>query len=120
MTTTDIKKAIYATSAGSTLFATRVFAQVEKAQSELDNVTPSGTQVDLNTWVINIVNALIGIIAIASVIMLIVGGFRYVFSSGNEKNVTGAKDTILYSIIGLVVAILAFAIVNFVLQQLQG
>ena len=52
--------------------------------------------------------------------MLIIGGFRYVFSQGNEKAVSGAKDTILYSIIGIVVALLAFAIVNFVLNSLKA
>ena len=51
--------------------------------------------------------------------MLIIGGFRYVFSQGNEKAVTGAKDTILYAIIGLVIAILSYAIVNFVLGGLS-
>ena len=47
--------------------------------------------------------------------MLIIGGFRYVLSNGNEKSVTAAKDTILYAIIGVVIALLAFAIINFVL-----
>jgi hypothetical protein len=47
--------------------------------------------------------------------MLIVGGIRYTMSAGNEKSVGAAKNTILYAIIGVVVAVLAYAIVNFVI-----
>jgi hypothetical protein len=50
--------------------------------------------------------------------MLIIGGIRYVISSGDQNQVTAAKNTILYAIVGIVVAILAFAVVNFVLTGL--
>jgi len=49
------------------------------------------------------------------VIMLIWGGIRYTTSAGNSANVTAAKNTIMYAIIGLIIAFLAFAIVNWVL-----
>ena len=50
--------------------------------------------------------------------MLIYGGMRYVMSQGDAGAVNNAKNTILYAIVGLVVAILAYAIVNFVLSSL--
>ena len=50
--------------------------------------------------------------------MLIIGGLRYVISQGDANNVKQAKDTILYAIIGIVVAILAYAVVNFVAKAL--
>jgi hypothetical protein len=62
-----------------------------------------------------IVNVLLFIIGALSVIMLIIGGFRYTLSGGNSSNVTAAKNTILYAIVGLVIAFLAFAVINFVL-----
>ena len=62
------------------------------------------------------INWMLYIIGSLSVIMLIVGGVRYVMSSGNEKGVKSAKDTILYAIIGVVVAVLAWSIVNFALN----
>lgn len=62
-----------------------------------------------------ITNVLLFIIGAVSVIMLIMGGIRYTVSQGDSSAVTSAKNTILYSIIGLVVAILAFAAVNFVI-----
>lgn len=62
-----------------------------------------------------IVNVLLFIIGAISVIMLIIGGIRYTISAGDSGNVTAAKNTIMYAIIGLIVAFLAFAIVNWVL-----
>lgn len=53
-----------------------------------------------------------------SVIMLIWGGLRYITSGGDSKKITDAKNTILYAIIGLVIAVLAFAIINFVLNAI--
>jgi len=65
-----------------------------------------------------IVNILLFIIGAVSVIMLIIGGIKYTVSGGDSGQVTSAKNTILYAVIGLVVAFLAFAIVNWVLGRL--
>lgn len=62
-----------------------------------------------------ITNVLLFIIGAVSVIMLIIGGIRYTVSQGDSSAVTSAKNTILYSIVGIVVAILAYAAVNFVI-----
>ena len=67
-----------------------------------------------------ITNILLYIIGAISVIMLVIGGLRYVISGGNDQAVTGAKNTILYAIIGIVVALLAYAIVNFVIGAIGG
>ena len=66
-----------------------------------------------------IVNVLLFIIGAVSVIMLIYGGIRYTTSGGNANSVTAAKNTIMYAIIGLIIAIFAFAIVNFVVGELN-
>ncbi|MDP4038445.1 MAG: pilin [bacterium] len=65
----------------------------------------------------NITNTLLFIIGIAAVIMLIVGGLMYIFSGGDSENTKKAKDTILYAVIGIVVALLSFAIVSFVIGR---
>jgi len=62
---------------------------------------------------------LLYVIGAISVIMIVVGGIRYVISNGDANQVTAAKNTILYAVVGLVIAILAFAIVNFVSTQLN-
>jgi len=65
-----------------------------------------------------VVNVLLFLIGAISVIMLIIGGIRYTISAGDSSNVTAAKNTIMYAIIGLIVAFLAYAIVNWVLSAL--
>lgn len=64
-----------------------------------------------------ITNTLLFIIGAISVIMIIYGGIRYTISGGNATSVTAAKNTILYAVVGLVVAIMAYAVVNFVITQ---
>lgn len=66
-----------------------------------------------------VVNILLFIIGAICVIMLIWGGIRYTTSAGNSSNVTAAKNTIMYAIIGLIIAFLAFAIVNWVLGAIM-
>jgi hypothetical protein len=61
-----------------------------------------------------IANALIFLVGAISVIMIIIGGLRYVISNGDSKQIAAAKDTILYAVIGIIVAIAAYAIVRFV------
>lgn len=67
-----------------------------------------------------IVNGILYFVGILSVIMLIWGGILYTTSSGDSSKVTTAKNTIMYAVIGLVVAIFAYAIVNFVLTTSRG
>jgi len=64
-------------------------------------------------------NTLIFLVGAVAVIFLIIGGLRYVISNGDSKNVESAKNTILYAIIGIVVAIISFALVNFVINALS-
>ncbi|MBR5621428.1 hypothetical protein IKW75_03040 [Candidatus Saccharibacteria bacterium] len=67
-----------------------------------------------------ITNTVLFAVGIISVVMLIYGGIRYVLSGGDSKKVTDAKNTILYAIIGLIISILAYAIVNFVINTVTG
>lgn len=69
---------------------------------------------DLLSRIINIFSVVVGVIA---VIMIIVGGFRYITSGGKEEGIKSAKNTIMYALIGLVVVALAQIIVKFVLNK---
>ena len=85
------------------------------------NATSAGTSTptDANVVIKNVTNIMFFIIGAVSVIMLIYGGIRYTTSGGNANSVTAAKNTIMYSIVGLVIAILAFAVVQFVVNQVM-
>ena len=104
---------------------TNTYAADDPLQGGIQAAKPSGAAGNSNLFngdgsIFNtIVNALLFLIGAISVVMLIIGGIRYTLSAGDSGNVTAAKNTILYAIVGLIVAFLAFAIVNFVLTQLQ-
>ena len=68
----------------------------------------------LITDIINIFSLVVGVIA---VIMIIIGGLKYIMSSGDSNNITSAKNTILYAIIGLVIVAMSQFIVRFVLTR---
>ena len=67
--------------------------------------------------VVNIFSLVVGVVA---VIMIVVGGLKYITSGGDSSNVTGAKNTILYAVIGLVVVALAQFIVRYVLSKVTA
>ena len=67
-----------------------------------------------------VVNILLFLVGAISVIMLIVGGIRYVVSAGDQQAVTNAKNTILYAIVGVIIAFVAWGAIDFVLDQLTA
>ena len=93
-----------------------VAAQIDLTPAQPDNV-PTELEGDSGIFK-TVVNILLFIIGLISVIMLIWGGIRYTTSGGNANSVTAAKNTIMYAIIGLVIAIFAYAIVNWVVGEL--
>ena len=76
--------------------------------------TPGQTKT-LGDRVKDIVNILLFVLGAIAVIVIVIGGIRYALSGGDSSQVSAAKNTILYAVVGLVVAILAYSIVNFVL-----
>ena len=90
----------------------------KKAQEGLTLIGGDGATTDnFNTKLQAVLNWIFGIIGIVAVIMIILGGFTMMTSSGDPGKVKKGKDTILYGVIGLVVALLAVVIVNFVVAN---
>lgn len=65
-----------------------------------------------------VINIIIFIVGAVSVLMVVIGGFRYAVSAGDQSSITAAKNTILYAIVGIVVAFASYAIVDFVLNNI--
>lgn len=80
-----------------------------------DGKDATKTANSLITTIVNILTALVGIIA---VIMIIVGGFKFITSGGESNSVAGARKTIIYALVGLIIVVLAQVIVRFVLGKL--
>ncbi|MFZ1243336.1 MAG: hypothetical protein WAQ22_04335 [Candidatus Saccharimonas sp.] len=72
---------------------------------------------DLETMVANGIKLALQILGTVAVIVIIIAGFRFVTANGNKDSVAKARNTILYAAIGLVVAILSYAIVTFVTSR---
>lgn len=88
----------------------------EATDASCDSVDDTGTS-SANTLLTNVINIFSLVVGIVAVIMIIVGGFKYITSGGKNDSVGSAKNTILYAVIGLVVVALAQIIVRFVLSK---
>lgn len=67
-----------------------------------------------------IVEAVLAILGILSIAFIIIGGFQYVTSRGDEEAAAVGKKTLTNAIIGLVIAILSYIIVTVIINALKG
>ena len=105
------------------LFSSRLLASATSVQEGANAARAEGMPTELigdNGVFSRITNTVLLIVGLISVIMLVYGGLRYILSGGDSKKVTDAKNTILYAIIGLIISMLAYAIVHFVLNSVIG
>ncbi len=102
----------------SALGTTGVYDTCSTDKTVSDTAVCKGGGDRVSGIVTTIVNVLLFLLGAVSVIVIIVAGIRYATSGGNTASVTGAKNMLLYAIVGLVVAMLAYAIVRFVTTYL--
>lgn len=81
--------------------------------------TGCSSGVSLTTVIRNIINVFSIIIGIVAVVMIMVAGFKYITAAGDSGNITSAKQTLIYAIVGLVVTALSQFIVHFVLDTVS-
>ena len=93
---------------------------LDATKSESCQANDPGAENKVNGLIKLIINIFSLVVGVISVIMIIVGGLKYITSSGDSNNVTNAKNTILYAIVGLVIVALAQFIVKFVLSKAAG
>ena len=129
-----IKQILTSLALSSFLLVPLVSVGTVSAQANIEDNLCKGAQLDVNasgtcetddagstvnniiSTVINIFSIIVGVIA---VIMIIIGGIKYITSGGDSNNISSAKTTIIYAIIGLVVVALAQIIVRFVLGRVS-
>lgn len=110
-------------------------AYAQSGQADINAGLCAGANLDINnpdcvggtdatTKINNLIKAIINLLSIVvgvvAVIMIIIGGLRYITSGGSDTGVTSAKNTILYAIIGLIIVALAQLLVRFVLRQVTS
>lgn len=95
-------------------------AQVSSGINAATTNEMKNKQIDGNNGVIRTVsNILIWVVGIVSVIMIMWSGFKYITAAGDTSKVASAKNSLIYAIVGLIVAIMAYAIVNFIMDRLN-
>lgn len=87
------------------------------AECSLPKESPTTGDKTLPQVIQTIVNVVLSVVGVIAVVMIILGGISFITSQGDAAKVTKARNTLLYGIVGLVIALLAFAIVNFVLSS---
>ena len=94
-------------------------AQVSDGINTATTSEMKGKSIDGDKGLIKtVVNVLLWAVGILSVIMIIFSGFRYITSAGDASKTKSARSTLIYSVVGLIVAIMAWAIVNMVINRL--
>lgn len=94
-------------------------AQVSEGINTATTSEMKGKSIDGDKGLIKtVVNVLLWAVGILSVIMIIFSGLRYITSAGDASKTKSAQSTLTYSVIGLIVAIMAYAIVNMVTNRL--
>ena len=94
-------------------------AQVSEGINTATTSEMKGKSIDGKDGLIKtVVNVLLWAVGILSVIMIIFSGFRYITSAGDASKTKSAQSTLIYSVVGLIVAIMAWAIVNMVIKRL--
>lgn len=100
----------------SPVYAVDSNSSVSDWVSGVDDGHGAGSNTDLTDIIKQIINVVLGVVGVVAVVMMIIGGISFITSQGDSGKVTKARNTILYGVVGLIVALLAFAIVNFVLD----
>ena len=101
-------------------YATDDVCSSNAPQSVKDAAGCEGTKNALPNLIIGILNGIIAISGLVAVVFVLIGGINYMTSAGDAGKLEKAKKTILYACIGLVITVLAFAIVNFTIRNLIG
>lgn len=101
-----------------------VYAASDNAQAACEGLALTGSGCDssgggksIDDTIKLVINVLSLIVGVAAVIMIIIGGLKYILSQGEGSNTASAKNTIMYALIGLVIVALAQIIVRFVLSR---
>lgn len=116
------------------VFSSLIFVIPQKAKAQLfdgsaqqacqgisggDSCNSGSAKSSIDGLIATVINIFSWIVGITAVIMMIIGGLKYVTSNGDSNNVNSAKNTILYAVIGLIVVAMAQVIVKFVLKQVD-
>lgn len=86
--------------------------------NEFSANTNLGTNIELISTVARIINILLGFLGVIAVVLVLLGGFKWMTAAGNEDKIGEAKKLMGAGVVGLVIILAAYAIAAFVINQL--
>lgn len=95
----------------------QICAEDSGADEEMKRLAGCNTTKRAEESAVGLINLAISILALVAVVMIIISGFIMATSNGEAAKVQNAKNRILYAVVGLIVAILSYAIINFVIDK---
>ena len=101
------------------VFATDPFCSSNASADAKEAAGCMATSGNVENKVVNVINIFLYVVGFVAVVMIIYGGFLYMTSQGDAGKVQKAKNTILYSVLGLAISVLAYVIVGFVLTNVK-
>lgn len=75
---------------------------------------------NIQATVARILNAALGLLGLVAVVIILMGGFKWMTAMGNEENVKKAKSLIIQGVIGLIIVVCSYAIAQFVLTAIES
>lgn len=91
----------------------------EESTAGIDNPIGENTM-DAEDLIVRMLKGFLGILSLFALVMVIYGGFQYIYSAGNPEQLKKAKDTIVWALVGMAIAFLSLAIVNFVIDAFKA
>lgn len=116
MTKNTLKKVGIFAASMALMLPLAALAQADSLNLGLDYATATGlgTQ-DVRTTISGVIKAFMGLLGIVAVVIILLGGFKWMIAGGNEEKVGEAKKLIISGVIGLVIILSAYAIAQFVI-----
>lgn len=105
----------------SVALPTRVVAQTREwsgvcVYSDEEGETDVATIQGLECLIANVFTVILSLIGFSALVMFIIASFKWMISGGNSKGIESAKGTLTYAVVGIIVALSAFIILNFIAQ----
>lgn len=106
---------------GMLVLSNMAFADLISGSDQPDILRQAtGGEGSIRALILRIVNYALGFLGILAVMMVIYGGISYVMAGGKQESIENGKKIILYALVGIIIILLAFAIVNTVLGAASG
>ncbi len=88
--------------------------------TNFNRATNLGTNIPIVATVANVINIVLGFLGVLAIVLILIAGFRWMTSQGNEEKISSAKKLMGAGVVGLVIIFVAYALAYFIVTQLAN